>query len=144
MAGEPPLRLTFREKSLWVTLVSMIGLYTYYFVRVLQIGEGDAGQVAGLFIGTVIVMVISQAIIHAAMAIHRRPEKPDERDARIAMMSTRVAYYVLMAGVWAALSVCAMPPVGRFWVAHAGLLAIVVAEITRCATQLILYRRGVS
>jgi len=141
---EPPPGLSFREKSLWVTLVSTIAIYAYYFVRVLQIGEGDPGRVAGLFIGVVIVMVTSQIIIHAAMAIHRRPEKPDERDTRIALVSTRNSYYVLMSGVWVALTVCAMPPIGRFWVAHAGLLAVVIAEITRCATQLVLHRRGVS
>jgi hypothetical protein len=140
--AEEALGLTFREKSLWVQLVSIAGIYIYYFWKVIEIGDGNPGRVAGLFIGVVAVMVVSQIVVHAAMAIHRRPEVLDERDQRIALAATRHAYYVLMTGAWCALTVCAMS-VGTFWVAHAGLLAIVVAEITRCATQLVHYRRGV-
>jgi len=143
ISAEPPVGLTFREKSLWVTLVSTLAIYAYYFVRVLQIGEGDPAHVGAVFVATVIIMVVTQAVVHAALAIHKRPERTDERDVRIALVSTRNAYYVLAAGVWCALSICAMP-VSAFWVAHAGLLALVVAEVVRCATQLVLYRRGIA
>ena len=133
--------MTFREKTLWSSLVSTVVLYAYYFWRVLQIGDGDPGRVGGLFLQIVLVMIVLQIAITAAMAIHRRPEKPDERDRRISMLATRYAYYVLMTGVWGALTVGAMS-FGTFWVAHAALLAIVLAEITRCAGQLVHYRRG--
>lgn len=141
--AEPPVGLSFREKSLWVTLVSTIAIYGYYFVRVLQIGDGNPVHAGVVFVGTVIVLIVTQAVTHAALALHKRPERADERDARIALVSTRNAYYVLAAGVWCALSICAMP-VSTFWVAQAGLLALVVAEVVRCATQLVLYRRGVA
>ncbi len=135
--------MTFREKSLWVTLVSTVVVYTYYFWRVIQIGDGDPGHLGRLFLGVAIVMIVTQAVIHAALAIHRRPEARDERDRSIALVSTRNSYYVLTTGVWAALTVCAMS-VATFWIAHVALLAIVVAEITRCATQLVYYRRGLA
>ena len=134
--------LSFREKSLWVQLVSILVIYTYYFWRVIQIGDGDPGRIAGLFVGVVITMIASQIAIIVVIAIHHRPEPLDERDRRIALASTRNAYYVLMTGVWCALTVCAMS-IGTFWVAHAGLLAVVLAELTRCTTQLVHYRRGI-
>ena len=83
--------MTFREKTLWSSLVSTVVLYAYYFWRVLQIGDGDPGRVGGLFLQIVVVMIVLQIVITAAMAIHRRPEKPDERDRRISMLATRYA-----------------------------------------------------
>jgi hypothetical protein len=133
--------MTFREKSLWTTLVATVALYAYYFWQVLRIGDGDPARVGALFVQIVIAMVAIQIVITAALAIHRRPEKVDERDRRIAVVATRYAYYVLMTGVWCALTVGAMS-LGTFWVVHCGLLAVVLAEITRVAAQLVLYRRG--
>jgi hypothetical protein len=141
ISDELPPGLTFREKTLWSSLVSTVVVYAYYFWQVLRLGDGDPVLVAGVFIQVVIVMIVSQIVITAALAIHRRPERIDERDRRIAAASTRYAYYVLMTGVWGALGVGAMS-LGTFWVLHAGLLAIVLAEITRCAAQLVHYRRA--
>ena len=138
---EPPLAMAFRERSLWVTLVSTVVIYLYYFWSAVRLGHADPGRVGRLFLGVVIVMFVTQTVIHATLAIHRRPEMPDERDRTIALVSTRNSYYVLSAGVWAALTVCTMS-VATFWIAHVALFAIVVAEITRCVTQLVYYRRG--
>jgi hypothetical protein len=139
IADEPGM--TFREKSLWTTLVSLAVLYAYYFWQVLRIGDGDPARLGGLFLQVVIAMIAVQIVVTAALAIHRRPEKADERDRQIAMRSTRYAYYVLMSGVWGAIGIGAMSA-GTFWVVHAALFSIVVAEITRCAAHLVRYRRG--
>jgi hypothetical protein len=136
IADEPGM--TFREKSLWTTLVSIVVLYAYYFWQVLR--DSDPVRIGALFLQIVIAMIAVQIVVTAALAIHRRPEKPDERDRQIAMRATRYAYYVLMTGVWGALGAGAMS-LGTFWVAHAALLAIVLAEVTRCAAQLVHYRR---
>lgn len=141
--GEPSIGMTFREKSLWVTLVSTVVIYVYYFWRAIQLGDTDPGHLGELFLRVVISMIVIQTVIQAALAIHRRPEARDERDRLIALVSTRNSYYVLTTGVWVALTVCAMS-VATVWIAHAALLAIVVAEVTRCTTQLIYYRRGLA
>jgi hypothetical protein len=141
IADEPDAGLSFKEKSLWVTVVSTVVIYAYYFWRVIEIGDGDPGAVAGLFVGIVIAMTVLHVVTHAAMAIYRRPEHTDERDRRIAVIGARNAYYVLMTGVWGALGVTVLQ-LGAFWFAHAGLLAVVLAELTRCGSQLIHYRRG--
>jgi amino acid transporter len=139
IADEPGM--TFREKSLWVSLVATLVIYAHYFVRVLQLGDGDAGRIAGLFIGTVIAMIVVSVVANAALAIHRTPERSDERDRSYALTATRISYYVLMTGVWAALTVGALQ-LGAFWVIQAGLAAIVLGEIVRCGVQVYLYRRG--
>lgn len=64
------------------------------------------------------------------------------KDRQVAIVGARNAYYVLLIGVWGALTAAALS-LGAFWFAHAALLAIVLAEITRCASQLVYYRRGV-
>lgn len=133
------LDTTFREKSLWVSLVATLAIYAYYFVRVLQLGDHDPGRVAGLFLGAVAVMIVVQVVINAALAIHRKPERADERDRQFSLVASRISYYVLMTGVWAALTVGALQ-LGTFWVIHAGLAAIVLGEVTRCGVQVYLYR----
>src|SRR5262245_23152974 len=142
IAEEPGNSLTYREKSLWVTVVSTLAIYAFYFWRVLEIGDGDPGRVAGVFVATVIAMIAANIVVHAALAIHRRPEGVDERDRQVALRGTRISYYVLMSGVWGALGVATLS-LGTFWVAHAALLAIVIAELVRCGSQLIYYRRGI-
>ncbi len=141
IADEPGAGLTFKEKSLWVTLVSTVVIYAYYFWRAIELGEGEPGRVGGLFVGAVVLMILLQVVVTAALALHRRPEQTDERDRRIAQAGARNAYYVLMTGVWGALGVAALA-LGTFWLVHAALLAVVLGEITRCASQLVYYRRG--
>jgi hypothetical protein len=133
--------MTFREKSLWVSLLATLAIYAHYFIRVLQIGDGDPGRVTGLFVGTVIVMIVVQVVVNAALAIHRKPERPDERDRELSLVASRIAYYVLMTGAWGALTVGALH-LGTFWVIHAGLAAIVLGELARCGVQVYLYRRA--
>ena len=141
IAAEPAPGLTFKEKTLWVTLVSTVVLYGYYFVRALQIGEDHPGGVGALFVGVVIVFAALHAVVSAALALHQRPERTDERDRRVAQRAARIAYYVMMTGLWTALSVAAMTR-STFWFIHAGLLTIVISEIVHCAAQLVYYRRG--
>ena len=140
MADESRAGLSFKEKSLWVTLVSTIAIFGYYFARALQLD--DVPAVAGvLFAGVVIVFAALHAVVHAALALHRRPERTDERDRLVSAKASQISYVVLMTGVWGALGVAAMQ-LGTYWVAHAALLAIMLGEVSNCAAQLIYYRRG--
>ena len=49
-----------------------------------------------------------QVVVNAALAIHRKPERPDKRDRQFSLVASRISYYVLMTGVWAALTVGAL------------------------------------
>jgi hypothetical protein len=139
--GEEPAGLSFQEKSLWVTMITTAVVYAYYFVRVLQIGNGEPARLGALFALTVIVMIVVQIAAHVVLAVRRKPEPTDERDRIIALVATRNSYYVLTVGIWCALGVGALS-LGAFWLANATLLAFVIAELVGCGTQLVHYHRG--
>src|SRR5262245_44983150 len=142
VTSDEPVGLSFQEKSLWVTLVSTLVVYAYYFWRALSIGDGDSGRVGALFVTVVIALIVVQVAAHVAIAVHARPEGKDERDRRVELLGVRNSYYVLVAGAWFALGVASMS-LGTFWFAHAMLLALVVAEVVKAGSQLVYYRRGV-
>ncbi len=139
---DPRPGLTFREKSLWVILLSTILVYGYYFWRSFTLGSAHAVQVAALFVEVVFLLVAIQIVGHILIALRTRPECADERDRSISLSSTRNAYFVFIWGVWFALAV-AFRSFGTFWTVQAILLLPVLAEIVRCASQLVYYRRGV-
>ena len=130
IADEPPPGLTFQEKSLWLSLTATVAVYAAYVARALGLIEA------------VVLLVIVMIAGNVVLAVHRRPEPRDERDRRFATLAARNAYYVLSAAGFGALGVAALS-LGAFWTAHALLLALVLAEITKGASQLVYYRRGV-
>lgn len=140
--GEGRPGLTFREKSLWISLLVTIALFSYYFWRAFSIGSAGPGRVGLLFVEVVILAIIIQIVCHIAVAIYKRPERADERDRRIAQAATRNSYYVLAASAWCVLGVAVMS-FGTYWIANALLLAVVVADLTRLGSELVYYRRGV-
>jgi hypothetical protein len=141
MSNEQDIGLSFQEKSIWMTLVANVAVYAFYFWRVLAIGEGDPARVGALFGEVVVLLIVVMVAGHVVLAIAHRPERKDERDRRVATLAARNAYYVLASGGFCALGVAALS-VGTFWYAQALLLALVLAEITKSASQLVYYRRG--
>jgi uncharacterized membrane protein len=141
MSNETDIGLSFQEKSIWLTLAANAAVYAFYFWRALAIGDGDPARVGALFGEVVVLLIAIMAVGHAVLAIRHRPERKDERDQRVATKAARNAYYVLASGGFCALGVAALS-VGTFWYAHALLAALVLAEITKGASQLVYYRRG--
>ena len=134
--------LTFREKSLWVVVLSTVVVYAFYFWRAVAIGSADPGRVGGLFLEAVILLVALQVAGQIAIAVGTRPQPDDERDRLIAMAATRNAYWVLVVSAWGVLGIAVLS-LGTFWTVHAMLLAIVLAELARWGSQLFYYRHGV-
>jgi hypothetical protein len=59
----------------------------------------------------------------------------------IDLRSTKVAAYILAAGVYAAICLTVVRA-DRFWIAQALIAALVVAEVTDGVIKVVLYRRG--
>lgn len=139
--------MSFREKIHWVTLVTMILAFGWYFLAYpWQIVASPAGfwAAAGMLVPVTIGTIIVMTIATACMAIRTPKEvdlKEDERDRSIHLKGTHYAYYPLVIGVWANI-------VALFWgvsaAAHLHLLlaTVVLAELVRIGAQLYLYRRG--
>ena len=143
---ESPPR-SFREKSAWISFLSILVVFGVYFWRVVQViaGQGDPHETGQLFFTLVVVLVVVEVVLHwlvAAQSPKEARSPKDERERLIELKATRVAFYVLLIG--ALLSIATIHHgAGRWELAHFVLFAIVVAELVRSGSQIVLYRRGV-
>jgi uncharacterized membrane protein len=139
--------MSFREKIHWVTLVTILLAFGWYFFACpWQIADGPAGvwATAGMLIPVTIGIIVVMTVASAYLAVRTPKEvdlKEDERDRAIHLKGTHYAYYPLVVGIWANI-------VALFWnigqAAQLNLLlaTVVCAELVRIGTQLYLYRRG--
>ncbi len=159
--------LSFREKTLWVNLVTTSLLFGYYFVVVFKNGFGGE-QATGFYLTIVFWTIVIQVVAVSLIAAFVKPDMEDDRVHRIAAKSFNWAYCFLLVGVgatlWhvvagalgdsveehpemgarvaetlAKLSDCASP----FVVIHILLGTLVLAEMAKAGAQLFFYRRGI-
>jgi hypothetical protein len=139
--------MSFREKSAWISMLSMSAIYGFYFWSIA--GSGGLRHAAGfhsgpLLLGTVVALVVVQIVLHTLIAIQRPAEAQaprDEREKLIDLKSTRIAYHGLATGVALACFFGAFTPAIVFDT-NALLFILVTAEILRAATQIICFRRS--
>ena len=123
-------KMSYREKSIWGTLIGVVLVYGWYFTM---------PPAAGRLVFTVILLVGIEVIYHIALAIQSRPEAKDERDRSIEAKAYRNAYVALASGVIAPIFL-PLPPA---MAAQMVLLALVVSEVVKSVTQLYSYRSGI-
>jgi hypothetical protein len=136
--------MSFREKSAWISVLSMSGIYGFYFWSVVHAGPQAHGFHVGGLLETIIALVILQTVLTVAAAIFTPKEANaprDERDKLIELRAMRVAYAGLATSVAMACFFGAFnPPI--VFNTNALLFILVTAEILRSACQIIQYRRG--
>lgn len=146
------MHLSFHEKSLWVTLLTLLGAFGIYFTAAVQWYRQFAGTAPGMavdvmppqvvLLGVAIGMIVVATIVgHALIAIADRRTETDERDALIALKGTRNGAYVLATGAFFALY-AALATDGNFIFTHVLLASWVLAQLVEIASQLVLQRRG--
>jgi ABC-type polysaccharide/polyol phosphate export permease len=136
--------MSFREKTAWISLLSMAGIYCFYFWSVIRHrSQSGVSPFAGLLV-TIIALVVVQTALTIAVAIFTPKEAKaprDEREKLIELRATRVAYSGLATGIALACFFGAFnPPI--VFNTNALLFILVTAEILRSACQIIQYRRG--
>lgn len=139
--------MSFREKSAWISFVSILLVFSIYFARVVRVliaGE-DRDPLFHLFIVLVLGLVVLEVVLHIAIAIQspREARTPkDERERLIDLKATRIAFPVLLVG---ALSAILPVHLGgtRGQMADAMLFAVVLAELVKFGAQIVYHRRGV-
>lgn len=158
--------MSFREKSAWISLTTALGIWGAYAVMVGRgLGQGEAMDrwLVALFVECAIVSLVIQFGLKL-LAGFRAPEAErglvDEREAVIEGRAARLAYTLLIGAVLGVALVSALVigvglPVGDYRLIPAGpwnptvvmanglLIAVVLAEVLKSATVLILYRRAV-
>ncbi|MBZ0269203.1 hypothetical protein K8I85_13700 [bacterium] len=135
--------LSFHEKSLWLMLLSLLGVFGFYFGAVVAPGSTnvEAEHVAA-FVSGLVILVLIQIAGHVVIAVVDRHHDTDERDRAIALKGTRNAAYVLSTGVF--LTLCtALLTDGNFVFTHVLLASWVLAQLVEIGSQLVLHRRGV-
>ena len=130
------MSLSYQEKSIWGSLITILFVYGYYFA-----GLGLAkspGLDLGRMVTAVVAVVAIEIVYHIVIAVASGVERKDERDVAIEGKSYRNAYFLLAGGACAT-AFTSSP----FLTGNVALLSLVLAEITKFTTQLFLYRRGV-
>ncbi len=131
--------MSFREKIAWISLLSMSGIYGYYFWSVAHVGPGSVG-----LLGTIVALVVVQTVLTVAVAVFspRDARAPrDERDRAIELHATRFSYAALAGSIACVCFFGAFKPPILFST-NALLFVLVVAEVLRSACQVAQYRRG--
>jgi hypothetical protein len=136
--------MSFREKSAWISLLSMAGIYGAYFWSVVHTRPQTGGFHFAKLMGTIIALVVVQVVLTIAVAIFAPNEAKaprDERDKLIELRAMRFAYAGLATGIAFACFFGAFnPPI--VFDTNALLFILVTAEIMRSACQIVQYRRG--
>ena len=136
--------MSFREKSAWISVLSMSGIYGFYFWSVIHAGPKAGGFHFGGLLQTIIALVVLQVALTIAVAIFTPKEAKaprDERDKLIELRAMRVAYSGLATAVALACFFGAFnPPI--VFNTNSLLFILVTAEILRSACQIVQYRRG--
>ena len=137
--------MSFREKSAWISFLTILAVFIPFFWNSFRQYRGDvagpeAVSTAFLLLATFVVLEI---VLHVGVAL-RAPDDArsprDEREHLIDMRATRVAFNVLVVGALAAVATMHLTP--RAWVMQQVVLfAIVAAELVRFGGQILLFRR---
>jgi len=139
------MALSYREKSLYASLVAEILVYGPYFVFHHQ---NSLNKVAGM----IAAIIVLQAVLQGIIAAFSRNRMTDERDRLIELRGYRAGYLTIATLMVAGLALLWFhaahgslslnhPWVGlHFLSVFFGML--VIADITKTATQIVSYRRA--
>lgn len=141
--------MSFREKSAWITLVSVLVCFGAYFVELFG-GLASAHHHFGglgslhLLLLAVLALVVLQVTLTAIAAL-TTPKAgrglADERERLIQLRSQSLGYHVLMV---LAVGLFAPAFFGHrgLEMANFALLAVVIATLTVAIAQIVMFRRG--
>jgi len=138
--------MSFREKSAWISLVLLLGIFGTYFWNSQRVLAGRLDHDDFFRIGVILIVlfVVLEIVLHVLVAIQSPKEArtpKDERERLIEMKATTVAFHVLVAG--GLLSIATIHfGWGSYAITQHVLLSIVVAELVKFGGQIAYYRRG--
>ena len=137
--------MSFREKSAWITLLSILLVAGFYFLHVPTFLNPSPGvwelHIIGLSIAAFIVIeVVAHVVLYLRYPKDARTPK-DERERLIDLRATRIAAYVYVLGTFLAILTPHHGASG-FGVGLFVLIAFVIAEIVNYTMRIVLYRRG--
>jgi hypothetical protein len=143
---QPVPSLSYREKTLYASLLAELVVYAPYFLFHRQ---NSLNKVAAMIIG----IIVLQALLQGGIALFTRNRVTDERDRLIQLRGYRAGYLTLASLMVLGLALlwfhaaAGRFPIERPWVGLHFLSVffgmLVLADITKTATQLVSYRRAI-
>src|SRR5687768_4471241 len=136
-------RMSFREKSAWITLGTVLLCFGVYFGSIVFGAVSPRGlDTVHLLLICVAGLVVLQCVMHAVAAALGDPKAPrDERETLIQLRAHSVGYQVLMVSVLA-LFVPGHSGYGVVDLMNFSLLALVIAGLAVSVAQIVMFRRG--
>jgi hypothetical protein len=137
--------LSFREKSAWISFLSILGVFIPFFWTSYQRLNGavDGRTAVSTAFGLLVLFVVLEIVLHVALALWspREARTPkDERERLIELRATFIAFHVLVVGALA--GVATLHLTRSAWIIQqVVLLAIVVAELVKFGAEIVLFRR---
>ena len=87
--------MSYREKSAWISLLSISGIYAFYFWSVLHSGARAGGvHVSGL-LETIIALAVVQTVLTIGVAISAPREAKAPRDERDRLIDLTLSFFNL-------------------------------------------------
>ena len=136
--------LSYREKSLYASLIAELIVYGPYFIHHHQQG---INIVAGMIAGIIVLQIIAQS----AIAAFTRNRVTDERDRLIELRGYRAGYITIaslmvlgLGMLWFHAAAGHMHVDGRSMGIHflnVFFAMLVIADVTKTVTQIVAYRR---
>jgi hypothetical protein len=153
--------LSFREMSALGSALAIALAAYLYFPHALQIVglvtpqvSPDAGvpplaqgaALIGYIIGLVIFLVVLQIIYHIVIGILWRrdaEERRDERDRMVVLKANRLAYYVLLVGLFVLIGLLLVSNVSSLLAAQYVFMALFAGEFARYFATFVYYRLSI-
>ncbi|MCB9133358.1 MAG: hypothetical protein H6647_20745 [Anaerolineales bacterium] len=137
------LNVTFQQKSTGLSLVIVLSAMLYYVVNMwpmrstaLATSTLPAGY-GSLVLTTVALIVVAQIVLVTVLAIGAGSAAPPTEHEKMAdLRAKRNAYFILVAGLMAAVVTVFLQELTPFCTANVAILAFAAAEIVRLASQL--------
>jgi hypothetical protein len=145
--------MSFREKSAWITLISVL-LTLGAFYGALLFGVFPAQSMSAFHFGlmSIIALIVLQVGLHIVAAVlnpadARTPR--DEREKLIQARSHTVGYYVMLVGMTVVVFSTHIPGLGETLGLHSFMVTVylgagvmVIASLAVAIAQIVMFRRG--
>jgi hypothetical protein len=152
--------MSFREKSIWISLIATLLIFGDYFLNLISLGglPADAAKTAalGLSLRALFLIIIVEIIFQGMLAVTNRKAAElgaDERDKLFEYKGNNFGYTVLVIGVFITLGRIVFLEINPEFIeqsngltiplltAHILLFSFILSEVVRFSAQLYYYRR---
>ncbi len=137
--------MSFREKSAWIFLISILLVASFFFLHVpWSLNPSPSPQLVRGLLYCIIALVVIELAAHFVVAM-RAPEDAqapkDEREQLIDLKAIRVAHYVYVLGSLLTVSTIHLGA-NTIAMGYGVLLAFVIGEVVKNTVRIFYHRRG--